>query len=93
MKSNVLGIFTGPLTRIETRWRLEWESEVEEYEIWEQERALREQAWKEQYKAAAKSGRPFPLRPDESRAKPVLRRLVANDPTFEALHSIRAGPA
>jgi putative DNA primase/helicase len=87
MKSNVLGTFTEHLARIETRWRVEWESEVEGYEIWEQERALREQAWKEQFKAAVKVGRPAPVRPDESRAKPVLRRLVANDPTFEALHS------
>lgn len=90
MKSPTLSAFTEHLAQIEARWRVKWESEVEEYELWEQERALREQAWKEQFKAAVKAGRPAPVRPDESRAKPVPRRLVANDPTFEALHSILA---
>lgn len=90
MKSSVLGIFTGHLTRIESRWRFEHESELEEFESWERERELRERAWEQQYIAAAKKGISPPIRPDESRKRPKLRRLVANDPTFEALHAVLA---
>ena len=88
MKSPVLGAFTEPLARIESKWRVEYESEIEEFESWESEHELREQAWREQYKAAHKKGASPPIRPDDRRIKPVLRRLIANDPTFEALHSI-----
>ncbi len=91
MKTNVLGTFTEHLSRIEARSRVEYEAAIEAYESWERERELKEQAWCEQYKAAIKKkGQPLPIRPDETRAKPTLRRLIANDPTFEKLHSILA---
>jgi len=90
MKTNVLGAFTRPLVRIETRWRLEYESELEDYEGWERERTLRERAWEQQFVAAMKKRLPPPIRSDETRARPTLRRLIANDPTFEAMHSILA---
>jgi len=88
MKTNVLGAFTALLSRIEFRWRMEFASGIAEFKSWEAERELREQAWREQYKAACKKGAPPPIRPDDTRAKPVLRRLLANDPTVEALHAI-----
>jgi putative DNA primase/helicase len=90
MKSNVLSSFTEHLSRIEACWRAAYESEFEEYEQWQRERDLRERAWQQQYIAATKKRASPPLRPDDTRAKPVLRRLIANDPTVEALHSILA---
>lgn len=88
MKSNVLSGFTGHLARIDSRWRREYESELEAYESWKREHDLRERAWEQQSVAAIKkSGNP-PARPVDTRRKPTLRRLIANDPTFEALHSI-----
>ena len=88
MKSNVLAAFTALLSRVEGQWRTEYESEISEYESWASERELREQAWREQFKAAHKKGASPPVRPDDTQVKPVLRRLIANDPTIEALHSI-----
>ena len=88
MKTNVLGSFTEPLSRIEARRREEYELELEDYEDWKQKRELRERAWQQQFVAATKKGVGAPARPDETRIEPTLPRLIANDPTFEALHSI-----
>ncbi len=90
MKSPVLGAFTEPLSRIEAAWRVKYEAEREDYENWERERQLKDRAWEQQYVAATKRSVPAPIRPDDTRAKPLPRRLVTNDPTFEALHSILA---
>ena len=90
MKSNVLSAFTDHLSRIEAQWRAEHESELEAYNRWEKERKLREQAWEQNFKAAARKNAPTPICPDESRCKPILRRLIANDPTCEALHQLLA---
>ena len=90
MKSQTQAAFTRHLARIEDRWHMEHESEVEDYEHWEHEHLLRERAYDQQFVAATKGGKAPPIRPDETRAKPVLRRLTANDPTCEALHSIIA---
>jgi len=94
LKSPVLGTVARCLHQIEARWGCEFENEVAEFEGWKQERELREQAWKEEYKRAIKKNLPPPVKPDESRAAPVARRLIVNDPTFEKLHEIlRDNPA
>ena len=56
---------------------------------------LRRAAWREQYKAACKkSGKDASLRPDDSIAEPVCRRLLTQDATSEKLHEIlRDNPA
>src|ERR1019366_8526028 len=48
---------------------------------------LRRAAWKELYKVSTKKGTGAPARPEDEPAKPKLRRLIVNDPTFEALHA------
>jgi hypothetical protein len=88
MKSNVLGMFTDKLSRIEARWRKQYESEMENYEAWGREAELRRRAWEQNFISATKKGQGPPARPDEAREKPTRRRLIANDPTFEALHAI-----
>lgn len=90
MKTNVLGTYTAFLSGIETHWLIEHASELEDFQQWERERELRERAWQQHYVAGLKSGKPLPIRPDETRVKPSRRRLIANDPTVEALHSILA---
>jgi putative DNA primase/helicase len=90
MKSNVLSTFVGHLSHIEQRWHMEFQRELEDFEHWERDHALRTRAYDQQFVAATKSGKSPPIRPDETRVKPVLRRLVANDPTCEALHSMIA---
>lgn len=88
MKTNVLSAFTNFLSRIEARWHIEHQSDVEDYKEWELERGLRERAWQQQFVAAVKADKPPPICPDETRLKPTLKRLIANDPTFESLHCI-----
>jgi putative DNA primase/helicase len=90
MKSPTLGAFTEHLAPIESGWRVKYKTEEKSYRAWEQEHKLRFQSWQERYKAADKAGRNLPARPEETRDEPVLRRLIANDPTFESLHSILA---
>jgi len=95
MKSPVISVVTQPLTRIEASWRAEYESAKSAYEHEKEELELRRAAWREQYKAACKkSGKDASLRPDDSIAEPVCRRLLTQDATSEKLHEIlRDNPA
>jgi len=94
MKSPVISAMTQPLTRIESLWRAEYASAMSDYEQQEEEAELRQAAWREQYKAAQKSGKDAPVRPDDSIAKPVCGRLITQDATPEKLHEImRDNPA
>jgi putative DNA primase/helicase len=90
LKSPTLAAFTRHLARIEARWRVEHESELEEYQLWERERALRERVWEQEFVRATKKGVSPPIRPDDTRTKPIQRRLITNDPTYEALQLILA---
>ncbi len=90
MKSPVIAAITRPLTRIESDWRNDFESAAVAYEQEQEESELRKAAWREQYKASAKSGNNTPARPVESTTKPSKKRLVTQDATFECLHTIMA---
>jgi len=94
MKSPVISAVTQPLARIETRWRSEHESACIAVEHQKEEVELRQAAWREQFKAALKSGKDSPVRPEDHVAEPVLRRLITQDATAEKLHEIlRDNPA
>lgn len=94
MKSPVISAMTHPLTRIESLWRTEYESTMSDYRRQQEEAQLRQAAWREQYKAAQKSGNDAPVRPDDSIAEPVCGRLITQDATSEKLHEImRDNPA
>jgi putative DNA primase/helicase len=94
MKSPVISAITRPLTRIEAEWRNEHDSAVSEYRQKREEAELRLAAWREQYKAVQKSGKPAPTRPDDSLTEPVCRRLITQDATAEKLPEIlRDNPA
>src|SRR2546423_1542113 len=85
---------TRPLTQMETLWRTEHASAVSEYKLQKEENELRQAAWREQFKASQKNGKDAPIRPDDSIAEPVPRRLITQDATAEKLHEIlRDNPA
>ena len=94
MKSPVISLVTQPLRGIEALWHAESESAMSGYEQQKEEMELRLAAWREQFKAAQKSGKDAPARPDDSIAEPVSGRLIAQDATVEKLHEImRDNPA
>jgi putative DNA primase/helicase len=86
MKSPVIQAACRPLIQIQTDWRREHESNLEEYSQAIEEWELKKSAWKELSKAKFKKGHsaldPSPQAPRE----PTLRRLIVNDATFEAMH-------
>jgi putative DNA primase/helicase len=94
MKSPVIQATTHPLVQIQALWRQAHEEALKEYELGKEEYELRRAAWKELYKANSKTGKASPDRPAHEPQEPKLRRLIANDGTFEALHQImRENPA
>ncbi len=86
MKSPVIQAATRPLNQIQTEWQQQHEEALKDYAREKEEYELRRAAWKEQYKASAKKGRSAPGRSEEEPEEPKLRRLIANDATFEAMH-------
>jgi hypothetical protein len=88
LKSPLITAMTHPLKKIETLWRIQYESELSEYGQQKEEAELRVAVWKESYKHAVKGGKDTPIRPDDSIAEPVCRRLITSDATAEKLHEI-----
>ena len=92
MKSPVIHAVTRPLNQIQTEWRLGHQEALKDHARAKEEFELRRAAWKEQYKANAKSkanakkGTAAFDRPEDDPNEPKLRRLIVNDATFEALH-------
>ena len=86
MKSPVISATARPLMQIQAEWRREHEEDVKAFAREKEEYELRRAAWKDLYKASAKSGRPAPERPDDPPVEPKSRRLIVNDASFEALH-------
>jgi len=94
LKSPVISTMTQPLTQMETLWRTEHETAVSDFKLQREEAELRQAAWREQFKAAQKTGKDAPIRPDDSIAEPVPRRLITQDATAEKLHEmLRDNPA
>jgi putative DNA primase/helicase len=95
MKSPVISAVTQPLSRIESLWRAEHESAMNDFRQQQEEAELRQAVWREQFKAAQKKpGKDAPIRPDDSIAEPVCARLITQDATVEKLHELlRDNPA
>lgn len=88
LKSPVISNMMQPLRAIEHGWRDTFENAEHEYESAQEEQELKKAAWKDQYKAAAKKKQDAPARPESDVVKPVLRRLITSDATFESLHNL-----
>jgi putative DNA primase/helicase len=89
LKSPVLSCMTQPVRAIETEWREAHEDADRDFQSAEELHKLNLAAWKEQFKAAAKNKKKEqPAKPEFTLARPVQRRLITNDPTFEKLHEL-----
>ncbi len=86
MKSPVIQAVVRPLIEIQQDWRLDFEFALGEHEREKEESELKHSAWREEFKKHTKQGKEVPQRPDATTVAPVLRRLIVNDATFEALH-------
>jgi hypothetical protein len=86
MKSPVIQAACHPLIQIQADWRLEHESNLAEYSRAIEEWELKKSAWKEVSKAKLKKGQSGLDPPPEAPREPILRRLIVNDATFEAMH-------
>lgn len=86
MKSPLIAYVTAPVRAIEAEWRKAHKDAVEEYKSAQERAQLDHSVWAEQYKRAAKQGKPAPIKPEASLAPPTQQRLIAVDATFESLH-------
>ncbi len=86
MKSPVIQAATRPLMQIQNQYWADYQNELSEFEFAKEEAELRKSACKDKFKAQVKKGLDPKLeRPPEPK-KPILRRVIVNDSTFEALH-------
>lgn len=90
LKSPVLESILKPLLRIERDYWAEFEDAKRAHEIAIEERDLRLAAWKDGFRRALRKGEAPPPRPDEQPDEPAPKRLIVNDATTEALHSVLA---
>jgi putative DNA primase/helicase len=86
MKSPVIQAATRPLNQMQDEWRRDHERDLNEFKRVVEEGELRKALWKEEFKRRTKKGAAAPDRPAEIPEEPILRRLIVNDATFEALH-------
>lgn len=86
MKSPVITATARPLVQIQSEWRRQYEEDLVTFALEKEEYDLRRAAWKDQFKASAKSGKAPPERPENPPEEPKSRRLIVNDATFEAMH-------
>lgn len=86
MKSPVIQAATRPLNQIQADWRREHEANLTEHAHAVEEWELRKSAWRDLSKRELKKGNPALDRPPDAPIAPVLRRLIVNDATFEAIH-------
>ncbi len=86
MKSPVIHAATRPLQQIQADWRRDYEAALSEHRLAMETWVLEKSAWKELSKADLKKGGTARVRPPDPPSAPVLKRLIVNDATFEAMH-------
>jgi putative DNA primase/helicase len=87
MKSPVIHAATQPLMQIQNQYWADYQNALSEFEFTKEEAELRKSVRKERFKSQVRKGSNAKLeRPPEPPDEPILRRLIVNDSTFEALH-------
>jgi len=86
MKSPVIQAATRPLHQLQAAYRREYQSSLAEHARAIEEWELSRSAWRDLSKAALKKGKPALERLPDPPSPPLLRRLIINDATFEAMH-------
>ncbi|MBM3763271.1 MAG: DUF3987 domain-containing protein [Acidobacteria bacterium] len=90
MKSPCIDAVTKPLNILQGEWRREHEDAMRGHAFAVEQAELEMAAYRDQYKAACKSGKPKPTRPEITNNEPKCKRLIMHDATFEALHKTMA---
>ena len=88
LKSPVISAVTSPARAIEGQWRSEDAVRQREYEDLLEAYEGKVKTWKTKTQSALNAGETPPQKPDCTPIAPVPRRLLTNDATFEALHSL-----
>ena len=87
-KSPCISAVTAPLRAIECVWRTEQQEALADYEMQAEEAELAISAWRDGFKRAAKGKGEKPERPTFDAQRPIAKRLITSDGTFEAIHSL-----
>ena len=94
MKSPLLRNITLPLIQVEESWREDFKRLSAEFADEEERSKLRLAAWRDATKLAFKKGLPEPPAPTRGLSRPIQKRLILTDTTFEKAHEIlRDNPA
>jgi Protein of unknown function (DUF3987) len=94
MKSPTVATVTAAAKATEADWRAEFVSAMRKYEADQEVAEIRNSAWRESARRAAKSQKELPKKPECDLAPPRQRRLIVVDATFEKLHELlRENPA
>ncbi len=86
MKSPVIQAATRPLHQLQSDWRRQHQSNLTEHARAIEEWELARSVWRDLSKGALKKGKAALERLPDPPSAPVLRRLIVNDATFEAMH-------
>jgi putative DNA primase/helicase len=80
---------TAPIEAIQANWQAEYDDAMKAYAEQNEDYQLRVTAYRQMRIARIKdSGKPEPVQPGDPPEKPILKRIVVNDSTHEALHVI-----
>jgi hypothetical protein len=88
MKTPILSAVTAPLNKIEGAWQAEYEHELKEHEKLKAKADIELSVWRNRAKKALEQNQPEVAPPELLLEKPVERRLLTTDATFEKLHAV-----
>jgi Protein of unknown function (DUF3987) len=88
LKSPVISCMTQPARAIEVEWRKADDGAEQSYQEALELREEEIKAWRAKFQAAAKRNHERPAKPASTIERPLLRRLITSDATFESLHQV-----
>jgi putative DNA primase/helicase len=88
LKTPVLACMTQSARAIESEWREAYQRAEQEFQNELELEEEEDKAWRVQFQKAAKADKERPKKPESTLERPVPRRLMTNDATFEMLHHL-----